>query len=343
MTTAQLYSRPLGRPTVSFEIFPPRTPAAAEGLWRTVQHLVAVSPDYISVTFGASGSTRDSSRGLVRTILAETPVTAVAHLTCVGASRPEVAALVDEFLDEGVRSILALRGDPPKEQPHWQPHPAGLAYASELVALIRELERGRAARGLDGDLAAGVGVPGSASGSPRTAGHLSIAVAAYPGGVTSPTRRDDVAALLAKQEAGADYALTQVFYHPAAYAGLVREARDAGVHIPIVPGLIPMTDPGRLGRLAVLTGVQPPADLMARLAAEEDPVARHRLGIRASVDLAHAVLDAGAPGLHLYTFNKHEAALDLLEGVDLDGRAAPALDLAGGPWVGASPTSDAQG
>jgi methylenetetrahydrofolate reductase (NADPH) len=332
MTTAGLYARPLGRPTVSFEIFPPRTPAAADSLWRTVQHLAAVTPDYISVTFGASGSTRESSRAIVRSILAETPVTAVAHLTCVGASRAEVAALVGEFLDEGVRSILALRGDPPKDEPDWRPHPEGLAYASELVALIRQIERDRT-----------TGRPGAEPATLLRPEPLSIAVAAYPGGAASPTRRDDVAALLAKQEAGADYALTQVFYDPAAYVGLVREARGAGVHLPIVPGLIPMTDPGRLSRLEVLTGVTPPADLMARLAAEDDPVARHRLGIRASVDLARAVLDAGAPGIHLYTFNKHEAALDLLEGVNLDGGAPAALDLAGGPWVSAPPTPSAQG
>jgi methylenetetrahydrofolate reductase (NADPH) len=318
MSTADLYARPLGRPTVSFEIFPPRTPAAAAGLWRTVEHLAAVRPDYISVTYGASGSTRESSRGLVRTILSETTVTAVAHLTCVGASRDDVAALVGEFLDEGVRDILALRGDPPKDQPNWIPHPQGLTYASELVTLIRHIEARRCAE---------------AQCPPDEP--LSISVAAYPGEASSPTRRDDVASLLAKQQAGADYALTQVFYDPAAYTGLVREARAAGVHIPIVPGLIPMTDPGRLGRLAVLTGVQPPVELMARLEAEDDALARHRLGIRVSVDLAHAVLDAGAPGLHLYTFNKHEAALDLLEGVNLDGGASSAPGLASGPWVSA--------
>ena len=325
MSTAALYAHPLGRPTVSFEIFPPRTAAAAASLWRTIEKLVAVEPDYISVTYGASGSTRESSRALVRSIIAETPITAVAHLTCVGASRGEAAALVGEFLDEGVRSILALRGDPPKNQPDWVPHPQGLAYASELVALIRQIERARD----------DVGAPAHEP--------LSIAVAAYPGDVVSPTRRDDVAALLAKQEAGADYAITQLFYDPAAYSGLVSEARAAGVRIPIVPGLIPMTDPGRLDRLTTLTGVHPPADLMARLEAEDDPAARHRLGIRASVDLARAVLDAGAPGLHLYTFNKHEAVLDLLEGVNLDGGASRAPDLASGPWVTAPPTSDAQG
>jgi methylenetetrahydrofolate reductase (NADPH) len=134
-----------------------------------------------------------------------------------------------------------------------------------------------------------------------------------------------------------------VFYEAAAYVGLVRDARAAGVHIPIIPGLIPMTDPGRLTRLETLTGVTPPPDLMSRLAAEEDPVARHRIGIKATVDLAHAVLDAGAPGLHLYTFNKHQAALDLLEGVNLGGGAPRALDLAGGPWVSAPPTPSAQG
>ena len=322
-STAALYARPLGRPTVSFEIFPPRTPAATERLWRTVQVLATSEPDFISVTYSPSGATRDSSRALVRRIIGETTVTAVAHLTCVGASRAEAAALVGEFLGEGVRNILALRGDPPQNQPDWVPHPQGLSYASELVALIRQIERDRE----------DVGAPEREP--------LSIAVAAYPGDVASPTRRDDVAALLAKQAAGADYAITQLFYDPAAYTGLVTQAREAGVRIPIVPGLIPLTDPARLSRLASLTGVEPPAALMARLAGEDDLVARHRLGIKASVDLARAVLDEGAPGLHLYTFNKHEAVLDLLEGVNLDGGASQAPDLASGPWVAAQATTDA--
>lgn len=323
--TADLYAGPRTRPTVSFEIFPPRTPAGADALWATVGRLTEAGPDYISVTYGASGSTRDSSRGLVSRILRETGVEPVAHLTCVVGSRADVATLVGEFLDEGVRSILALRGDPPKGRPDWCPHPDGLLYASDLVALIRHIEADRTRTApLD---------------SPAP---LSIAVAAYPGETASPTRSRDVAALLAKQEAGADYAITQLFYDPAAYSGLVHDARAAGVHIPIVPGLIPMTDPARLQRLAHLTGVRPPEALLARLEAEPDDVERHRIGIRATVDLAHAVLDAGAPGLHIYTFNRHEAALDLLEGVHLDG-GAPAPDLASGPWVSAPPTPEAQG
>lgn len=322
--TAALYAGPRTRPTVSFEIFPPRTPPAADALWRSIQFLAGAHPDYISVTYGASGSTRESSRALVSRILRETAVTPVAHLTCVVGSRSEVATLVGEFLDEGVRSILALRGDPPKGQPDWRPHPDGLRYASDLVALIREIERTRG-------LAPPVGEP------------LSIAVAAYPGGAASPTRSRDVAALLAKQKAGADYAISQLFYDPAAYVGLVHDARAAGVHIPIVPGVIPLTDPGRLQRLAGMTGVTPPEALLSRLASVDDPAERHRIGIRATVDLAHAVLDAGAPGLHIYTFNRHEAALDLLEGVHLDGGARPALDLASGPWVSAPPTPTPRG
>lgn len=322
MTTAGLYQHPSGRPTVSFEILPPRTPAGADALWETVQRLAAIAPDYISVTYGASGSTRHSSRGLVRRILAETPVTAVAHLTCVRASRPEVADLVREFLDEGVRDILALRGDPPQDEPDWQAPPDGLTFAYHLVRLIREIEAERRA-------ADPVAAPEP----------LSVAVAAYPGGTGPTTRCSEVTALLAKQEAGADYAITQLFYDPAVYVSLVRDARAAGVHIPIVPGVIPMTDPARLARLAGLTGVEPPADLLARLDAADGPAERHRVGIAATADLVHAVLDAGAPGLHVYTFNSSIAALDLLEGVHLDGGAPRALDLASGPWVSAPPAS----
>jgi methylenetetrahydrofolate reductase (NADPH) len=344
VTTAALYTHPLGRPTVSFEVFPPRTPAAADALWRTVHELATVRPDFISVTYGASGSTRDSSRALVSRILSESDVTPVAHLTCVGASRAEVATLVGEFLDEGVRSILALRGDPPGDQPDWQPPADGLVYASDLVALIRGLERERAAGAARTTAAPASPTPPPVSSARLGPEPLSVAVAAYPGGTASPTRRRDVAALLAKQEAGADYAITQLFYDPAAYSGLVHDARAAGVHLPIVPGVIPLTDAGRLQRLAGLTGVRPPAGLLARLEAAESPAERHRIGIGATVDLAHAVLDAGAPGLHIYTFNRSHAALDLLEGVHLGGGAPVAPDLASRPWVSAPPSpSAAQG
>lgn len=275
---------------MSFELYPPRTPASEAAAWETVERLAAAGPDFFSVTYGASGSARNASRTLVRRILAETPVTPIAHLTCVDATRAELERYVTELVDDGVRDFLALRGDPPAGTDTWVPRPDGLNSASELVALIRAVERERFG----------------------TTGVLSVAVAAYPAG-SSHTRGQDVAALLEKQEAGADFAITQVFYDAAAYADLVSEARAVGVYLPVVAGIIPTTDPRRLARLAQLTGVPAPAPLLERLAAAADDEERHRVGIEATVALVEDVVSAGAPGLHLFTFNQYRPALDVVE------------------------------
>ncbi|WP_298458843.1 methylenetetrahydrofolate reductase [uncultured Cellulomonas sp.] len=299
----------IDRPTVSFELFPPRTPEATAQLWTTVQRLAAVRPDFISVTYGASGSTRATTRELVRRLLAETSVLPIAHLTCVGATRSELVTVIEEFLDEGVRTFLALRGDPPVGAADWRPHPGGLSRASELVELLREVEAARCGS--------------SASQALRGAAHkLSVAVAAFPTGHPGPgspaeRRGRDLQALLAKQRAGADFAITQVFFDPATYTDLLRDARALGITIPILAGVIPTTDPGRLLRVEELTGVPVPADLLARLLAADDEDERRRVGLRASIDVANAVLDAGAPGLHVYTFNRHRDALALVEGTGL--------------------------
>jgi methylenetetrahydrofolate reductase (NADPH) len=302
------------RPTVSFELFPPRNPDAAPRLWATVQELAAVRPDFVSVTYGASGSTRRTTRALVRRLLRETSLTPIAHLTCVGTSADDLAATVEEFLDEGVRSFLALRGDPPADG-SWAAHPDGLPTASALVALLREIERRRC--------------EASPAQAVRAATRpLSVAVAAFPRGNagTRGTLAQDVEALLAKQQAGADFAITQVFYDADSYRELVVLARDAGVVIPIVPGIIPMTDPARLRRVQQLTGVPVPEHVLDVLDAfdADDPdglTRRHRAGTRLGVDLVNAVLDGGAPGVHLYTFNTHGPALDLLAGAGLGGDA----------------------
>lgn len=290
MSTASLVTVPSGRPTVSFELYPPRSAASAAAAWETVERLAAAGPDFFSVTYGASGSARGASRDVVRRILAHTDVPPIAHLTCVDASRADLTRLVGELIDDGVRDFLALRGDPPAGHREWVPQPDGLNRAAELVALIRQVEQQRFGR----------------------SGEVSIAVAAYPAG-TSHSRSQDVAALREKQDAGADFAVTQVFYDVTPYRDLVAEARASGVYLPVVAGVIPMTDPGRLTRLAQLTGVAPPPALLDRLAAAPDPDDRHRLGIEATVDLVTEVVAAGAPGLHLYTFNKHRPALDVLE------------------------------
>src|SRR5690606_5958536 len=277
MSTASLVTVPRRRPTVSFELYPPRTPARAAATWETTLRLAAGGPDFFSVTYGASGSSRGASRELVRRIITETTVPPVAHLTCVGATRAALARLVA----------------PPAGRWAGEPAPAGVGSAAGLVALTREVGRTRLG----------------------TSGRLSVAVAAYPAGTTH-TRRQDVTALLEKQDAGADYAVTQVFFDPADYLALVAEARAAGVHLPVVAGVVPLTDPRRLLRLEELTAVPVPPHLRARLAAPADDEERHRIGVAATVALLEEVPAAGAPGTHLFTFNQHRPALDVVAGLD---------------------------
>jgi len=303
---------PADRPTVSFELFPPSTTVGERRLVATLHALEQARPDFVSVTYGASGRTRVTTRRLVTQVLHTTSMTPIAHLTCVDTSRDETVAIIEEFLDAGVRSFLALRGDPPKGQADWHPHPQGLHTAAELVELLREVEADRCARS-QAQVVRGLVKP------------LSVAVAAFPRGnhATGGTRADDVRALLTKQHAGADFAITQIFFDAPSYLGLVAEARTAGVTIPIIPGILPATDPDRLVRVGQLAGIEPPRELLDRLAAVDDPEARHRTGVRATADLVEAVLAGGAPGIHVYTFNQHRPALDLLAATQLGGVPRP--------------------
>lgn len=286
------------RRTVSFELYPPRTEAGMSSLKRALEHLVAVGPDFISVTYGASGSTRETSREVVRWLKTNTDVDVVAHLTCVGVPWAQVRATAEGFLEEGVRDLLALRGDPPRGVAEWTPHPDGLRSGSELVGLLRELGREH-------------GVP------------LSIGVAATPSarwagpGQEPEPGQDDVQALLAKQQAGADFAVTQVFFEPAGYERYVAAARAAGVTLPVLPGVVPLVDPVRLRRLAEISGVPVPGAVLERLDAAADAAERAVVGRGLGQELVAAVFAAGAPGVHLYTFNTHPASLDLLGALGL--------------------------
>ncbi|UFU03272.1 methylenetetrahydrofolate reductase [Ruania suaedae] len=296
MTTATLYRTPRPGPCISFELYPPRTPRGEETIGRTIGALADLAPDYFSITYGASGSTRATSRELICRVRDETRITPLAHLTCVGASAEDLDGYVATLLQAGVRDFLALRGDAPAGEPDWRPHPEGLTRASELVALLRQTARDHL--GEEGDA-------------------VSISVATYPGGAYDAQGRpriedDDVAALLEKQAAGADFAITQLFYDAGHYAELVRAARAAGVRIPIVPGLIPLTDPRRLRRMVELTGVPVPPALLEELDSAPDKEEAYRRGLAASVRLVHEVLETGAPGIHFYTFNSSRAVLDLL-------------------------------
>ncbi|MEN5074744.1 methylenetetrahydrofolate reductase [Isoptericola cucumis] len=299
------------RPTVSFEMMPPRRPHAAPKFWETARRLVATHPDFVSVTYGAGGGDRATARQVVERLLEGTPVLPVAHLTCVGASREDVSAVIDDFLDAGTRAFLALRGDPPQDQPDWRPPADGVHSSVELVHLLREVESRRCAAD-----------PGSAlRGAARP---MTIAVATFTNGnvQAGTTRTQEVQRLLEKQQAGAGFAITQLFYEADSYTDFVAEARAAGVTIPILAGLLPTTEPRRLRRVEELTGVRAPQHLLDALDALPDPEAQHAYGTARGVELAQRVLDAGAPGIHVYTFNKYRPALDLLEGVHLGGHTS---------------------
>ncbi|WP_284976484.1 methylenetetrahydrofolate reductase [Arthrobacter sp. efr-133-TYG-104] len=280
---------------LSYELFPPRSAAAAETLWTTIRELEATEPDYVSVTYGASGSNRDTAVDLINRLLTETTLRPLAHLTCVGNTPTELAEIIGELLDHGVRGILALRGDLPQDG---QPATGSLRYAQDLIELIRRVELRRSAL--------------------LCAGKIAVGVAAYPTRhPESPSEGHDVEVLLAKQRSGADFAITQVFFHASEYAGLVSRARRAGVTIPIIPGVMPLTSLRRLKRLGELAGVEPSRELIERLGAAETEGERRSIGVAATVDLANAALDAGAPGIHLYTFNEHAHALDVLDKLNL--------------------------
>jgi len=292
---------------ISFELFPPRTDAAALALGRTIDRLAEVEPAFISVTFGAGGTSRDRSLTVLRYMLEHTDVEPMAHLTCVGSSHAEANRLVREFLDAGITSFLALRGDPPVAGED----DAGigdLGSAAELVQLIHRVQEER-------EPFAQLGVPGAPGASaigerPRPE---RVAVAAFPTG--HPRSRgvaQDVDTLLAKEIAGANLAITQLFWRADDYLGFVERARTGGVTIPILPGIMPVTTPARLARLTELTGVEPPAELSIDLEIEPDASAQAELGIAFATRIAAEVLAGGAPGLHLYTFNRHEAVLDVV-------------------------------
>jgi methylenetetrahydrofolate reductase (NADPH) len=282
------------RPTLSYELFPPRTPAAESTLVETMSLLARTGPDFMSITYGASGSTRGASRDVVQRLAARHTIPPLAHLTCVDQSRAELIHVIEEYLAEGVRDFLALRGDPPKGQHDWRPHPDGLLYASELVALLREVAH---AHGLD-DLSVGV-----------TAFPAQHAVERY--------RRLGLDVLRAKRDAGADFAITQVFYRVEHYTALVEDAAAEGVEMPIIPEVMPLVSARRATRAQELTGVETPADLFAALEAAQDDDSARAAGVGHAARLSRGLLDAGAPGIHIITFNQHRAALELVDAMGL--------------------------
>ena len=291
-------------PSLSMELFPPRPGRSSSQTWAALDRLLGTCPDFVSVTYRPTFVTdddgtvrvvrqRNAAEDVIAHVLSTSQVPLMAHLTCIGYRAHTVADIVRRFLDMGVRRFLALRGDPPAGA---SPEDLGgeLRHASDLVSLIREVE----AEYFDDG-----------------ARHVHIAVAAYP---AATDHGREVEVLAAKQAAGADSAVTQVFYDAEDYLALQRACLYSGITLPLLPGLIPLTDLRRLTRLEALTGVRVPSDLR-RLLDRSDGVELFGRGIDATLRLATDLLDGGAPGLHLYTFNRARPALDVVSQLRVGG------------------------
>ena len=309
------FPAPIARRTlvpVSFELYPPRTDAGRVSLERTIDHLASIDPGFISVTYGAGGTSGGRSLEVLRGIRARTSVEPLAHLTCVGNTYAGATTLIREFLDAGILSFLALRGDPPEGSVEGDDFLGDLGSAAELVQLIHraQAERAQYAETSLSDVpgAAVVGVPNRAR----------IAVAAFPNG--HPRSRgvsQDIDTLLSKQAAGATIAITQLFFHADHYLAFVARAKAAGVTMPILPGIMPITTPGRLRRVLELSGEEVPAELEIALQVEPDDEGRVQIGIEYAAQLCRDVLAGGAPGIHLYAFNEYKTVLAVLEAAGL--------------------------
>ncbi|HEV7948728.1 MAG TPA: methylenetetrahydrofolate reductase [Glaciihabitans sp.] len=302
--------------TFSFELYPPRNAAAEAALLSSLEHLAAAGPEFISVTYGAGGTTRGASITVLRE-LQRSGIRPMAHLTCVGSSYDEATQLIRDFLDCGVRDFLALRGDPPvdavAEDSGADASGLGdLRSAGELVQLIHHVQAERSPF-------AEREVPGFPQAKRLCSGEkVTIAVAAFPNGhPRSRSLSQDLDTLLAKEAAGANLAITQLFFDADDYLGFVERARSAGVTMRILPGIMPVLSVRRLTKILELTEEPVPLELLRRLGAETTPEAQAAVGIEFATELGNAVLGGGAPGLHLYTFNQHESVLAVLRGCGL--------------------------
>lgn len=298
--------------TFSFELYPPRNDSAQAALFDSLDHLVAAGPEFISVTYGANGSSHSTSLALLKHLLKHSTFKPMAHLTCVGSSMAEASRLIREFLDAGITSFLALRGDPPKGANEGDEFLGDLRSAGELVQLIHRVQIERVPFSLH-EVRGFPGTKRVARGEKVT-----IAVAAFPNGhPRSRSVEQDLDTLLAKEAAGANLAISQLFFHAEEYLAFVERARAAGVTMRILPGIMPVLSPLRLKRILELTDEANPVPLERALLAADGPEAQAAVGIAHATALARELLDGGASGLHLYTFNQHEAVLAVLDGVGI--------------------------
>ncbi|HCB05972.1 MAG TPA: methylenetetrahydrofolate reductase [NAD(P)H] [Nocardioides bacterium] len=279
-----------GERSFSFEFFPPKDEAGEQQLWQAIEALEPYRPNFVSVTYGAGGGTRDKTIAITSRIARETSLTPVAHLTCVGHTRQELERILDTYAAEGIAHVMLLRGDP-SDGPRapWTPTEGGLTYAIELVELA------------------------------RSRGDFHIGVAAFPEAHPSAVSREaDADVLVAKARAGAEFAVTQMFFRASDYFDLVERVRARGVEIPIMPGIMPILNLNAIRRQGELIGTDVPDDVVARVAAHDgDPAAMRAEGIALAAELCEELLAGGAPGLHFYTLNRSKATLEIFAALNV--------------------------
>lgn len=279
------------KPALSFEFFPPKTPEGSETLFQTISELKPLEPAYVSVTYGAGGSTRQLTHDLVVRLSRELGLTIVSHLTCVGASKDEIRQILERYQESGISNILALRGDPPKEAAGvFKPHPDGFHYAAELVAFIKKHFPQM-----------GVGVAGFPEGHPET-----------------PNRLKEIEHLKAKIDAGADYICTQLFFDNHDFYDYRERCELAGIHVPIIAGIMPITSRKGMQRMAELSlGSRFPAKLLRALARAEDDEYAENVGIHWATEQVRDLIDHGVAGVHFYTLNKSKATLKIYQSLGI--------------------------
>jgi len=278
---------PAGRFTLSFELFPPKTAAAEEALWEHVAQLMAFQPDVVTCTYGAGGSTRDKTLQIVEQVRRRFGVRVASHLTCVGSTADQLRHYLREATTRGIENVVALRGDPPKGETAFQPVEGGLRYASELVALIR-----------------------------REFPSLGVAVAGYPEThqeATSP--QADLENLKRKVEAGGHCVITQLFYDNTDFFRFEGRCRELGITVPIIPGILPVTNLSQIQRITSLCKACLPEAFIAELGQQDDADWQFAAGVRWATRQVQELIDAGVPGLHFYVLNKSPATVAVLNGV----------------------------
>ena len=278
-----------GRPAFSFEFFPPKTQAGERNLYAALSELRTLDPSFVSVTYGAGGSTREKTIEIVKRIREEYGLEAMAHFTCVGATVSQLQATLDEMEQAGIDNVLALRGDPPAGQEHWSKTEGGLEYSRELVELI------------------GNGYP------------FAIGAACFPEThIHAESPQADLDHLSEKVLAGVDFLITQLFFDNAVYFAFVDRARAMGIEVPIIPGVMPITHAGQVERMASMCGASIPAGLHRELHARaENPEAVLDFGVAYATLQCAELLAGGAPGVHFYTLNRSPATRAILSALKL--------------------------